>query len=141
MRLCAAILLIITFVACKGKPAAKAALPKKELPETMTATVANGTQTAELYVNKGYRPAHIKAKAGMPLELHVFRTKKEGCGGTLVIKDAKVVQELTDDAWITVKVPALPPGKHRFSCGMNMYDGEIEIEGAPAGVVGASGAR
>lgn len=75
----------------------------------------------------GYDPSEIEAHVGEPLTLVVTRTSDEGCGEVLVIAAHDVERELPLDEPVEITITPARPGRLRFSCGMDMYDGAIVV--------------
>lgn len=87
----------------------------------------HGDQVVEIVVDRGYRPQSIVARAGMPLRLVFHRRDDDPCADRIVFSAPHVDRRLARDAATTIVLPAQPPGKIRFTCGMGRYHGQIEL--------------
>jgi sulfite exporter TauE/SafE/plastocyanin domain-containing protein len=85
------------------------------------------SQSMTMRVAGGYDPAVIGVKAGVPLSLRVVRNEQNACSKYLVFPDLGINQALPDNGTLTVKVPPLPAGTYRFTCGMNMLSGSLVV--------------
>jgi hypothetical protein len=73
----------------------------------------------------GYEPGTVRASAGRPIVLTVG--KGEGCAAGFLIPKLGVDKDNSRGP-ITVNLGTVPPGKYRFSCGMEMVSGTLIVE-------------
>ncbi len=96
-------------------------------PAPAVATKA-AVQKATIQVDEGgYSPANITVAAGKPVELTFVGGKSIGCGNTLVFPDLGIKKTLTPNGKTVVRFTPAKSGQMRFTCGMNMYRGQITI--------------
>lgn len=84
-------------------------------------------QVADITVRGGYRPAAIRAQAGVPLRIVFHRDDDDHCTERVVFSEPRLDRRLTAAGSTTVDLPARPPGEIRFTCGMGRYRGRIEV--------------
>jgi hypothetical protein len=90
------------------------------------AVSSGGVQRISIDVSQGFfNPTVIDATAGVPLEIAFGQG--EGCVSAVLIPDFGVSQDLTRGGAV-VKLPAMTPGEHSFSCGMRMQFGKIVVK-------------
>lgn len=87
-------------------------------------------QVAEVTVRGGYRPAVIRARAGVPLRLVFERQDADHCTERIVFSEPRLDRRLVAGGRTTIDLPAQPPGRIRFTCGMGRYRGRIEFVAA-----------
>lgn len=73
----------------------------------------------------GYDPSTLTAKAGTPIQLTV--AQGEGCAAGFLIPQLGIAADNTTGPAI-VKLPALKPGRYRFTCGMEMVEGRLVVQ-------------
>lgn len=93
-------------------------------PIAGSATVQDGVQRITVDASSGFNPNAIKLKAGVPAEI-TFENGG-GCTAQVVSDDLKFSEDLSQGPK-TVKLPALEAGTYKFSCGMQMQFGTIEV--------------
>lgn len=77
--------------------------------------------------SEGYSPAKIEAKAGEQLTLRVTRKTKSECLSEIVIPSLGVRKALPIDVPVDIPVKVDQPGEIKFSCGMGMVSGKINV--------------
>lgn len=96
----------------------------------------SGVQTVEIAVHGGYRPAAIRARAGVPLRVVFQRDDDDVCSERVVFSAPRLDRRLVPSGTTTVELPAQPAGEIRFTCGMGLYRGHIElVDRMPASIV------
>ena len=88
---------------------------------------ASGGQSVEIAVHGGYRPAVIRARAGMPLRVVFRRDDDDACSERVVFSAPRLDRRLSPSGTTIVDLPAQPAGEIRFTCGMGRYRGHIEL--------------
>jgi len=97
---------------------------------------AGGGQTVEIAVHGGYRPAAIRARAGVSLRIVFRRDDDDACSERVVFSAPRLDRRLAPSGATTVDLPAQPAGEIRFTCGMGRYRGRIElVEGERRSIV------
>lgn len=92
-----------------------------------------GHQVVEIVVDRGYHPATILARAGIPLRLVFRRVDDDPCTERVVFSTPRLDRRLAAAGLTTVELPAQSPGDVRFTCGMGRYRGRIAF-GEPRGL-------
>jgi plastocyanin domain-containing protein len=86
-------------------------------------------QVVEIAVTgKGFVPAAVKVKAGIPVKLVVTRKTERTCATEIVIKDYGVNQPLPLDQAVEVTFTPKKAGSVRYACGMDMIAGVLTVE-------------
>jgi hypothetical protein len=88
---------------------------------------AGGRQLVEITVHGGYRPAAVRARAGIPLRIVFRRDDDDACSERVVFSAPRIDRRLALASSTTVDLPAMPAGEIRFTCGMGRYRGRIEL--------------
>jgi plastocyanin domain-containing protein len=85
-------------------------------------------RTIELAVTEnGFEPARVKVTRGVPLKLVVTRKTDETCAKEIVIPDENITAELPLGKPVTLSFTPSRSGAIRYSCGMNMITGVLEV--------------
>jgi plastocyanin domain-containing protein len=79
-------------------------------------------------VDRGYRPATVSVKSGQPVELTFVREEQSGCGGLVQLPTLGLKRSLEPGAKTVVKFTPKKPGTIPFTCGMNMYKGQVVVK-------------
>jgi hypothetical protein len=87
----------------------------------------SGQQVVAITVLRGFRPASIRAVAGLPLRIVFRREDDDACSERVVFSAPRLDRRLAARGATTVDLPAQPPGEIRFTCGMGRYRGRIEL--------------
>ncbi len=75
----------------------------------------------------GFEPWRVRAVRGKPLTLVVTRTTDETCATEIVIADAGIEAPLPLGKPVTVTFTPVRTGELRYSCGMKMFQGVIDV--------------
>ena len=94
-----------------------------------------GRQVVEVIVDRGYHPAAIIARAGVPLRLVFRRDDQDACSERVVFSSPHLDRHLAPAGTTTIDLPAQPPGEVRFTCGMGRYRGRIELTAGPPSIL------
>lgn len=97
--------------------AAKAA-PKK---------AAGVVQKATVVIDGGYSPAKLNVKAGRPVQLTFVRKGTDGCGEVVQFPSLKLKRTLKKGEKTTVTFTPTKSGPLHFTCGMEMYRGQLVV--------------
>jgi plastocyanin domain-containing protein len=76
----------------------------------------------------GFVPQEVTYKKGRPLKLAFVRTDAENCGSEVVFKSLNITKKLPVGEVVTVDIPTDREGVITFTCGMNMYKGQIVVQ-------------
>ena len=104
-----------------GPPATPAAVAA---PDRGGATVQEVVVRAE---PRAYRPNSIQFKAGQPGRLKVVTGQQVGCTSAFTIPGLGIERAIPRNGETVVDIPTDKPGRLRFTCGMGMYSGTIEV--------------
>lgn len=74
-----------------------------------------------------YSPSALTARAGIPTELIVRTKNTQGCTRSIVMSQFGVQRLLPATGDTRIELGRLDPGTYRYSCGMGMYGGSIEV--------------
>jgi plastocyanin domain-containing protein len=87
-----------------------------------------GSVRHEITVDQdGYHPARVEARAGEPVTLVFRRTSEEGCGEELVIPEHDIRRDLPLGEPVEVTFTPTHAGSIAFTCGMDMYRGDVVV--------------
>lgn len=89
----------------------------------------DGSQVVDITVAGGYQPRSIVARAGAPLRLVFHRRDDETCADRVIFSSPRMERRLAPRADTTIVLPPQVPGVIRFTCGMGLYRGQIELTG------------
>lgn len=97
-------------------------------PSALNQPAAQAEQTARILVTeKGFEPAHVTLKAGIPARLTFVRTTDGTCAKEVVVSSLNIRRELPLNAPVDI---GLTPsrGDIGFVCGMGMFKGTVSAE-------------
>ena len=95
---------------------------------TKAAKQANNTQTATVEINgKGFDPASLKLKAGVPAKVTFVRKTDEGCAKEVVLKEYNINRALPLNEPVTIEFTPRK-GEFTFACAMGMLKGKLIVE-------------
>lgn len=90
---------------------------------------AQGVQKVTVRVeNAGYTPSSVAVKAGKPVELTFVLGKNPGCGQVVQLPALGVKRTLKAGEKSVVKFTPKKTGSLAFTCGMNMYKGQVVVK-------------
>ncbi len=93
-----------------------------------TTAVTKGT--VPITVENGvYSPAQVRVEAGEPIILSFVRKDSSPCSAIVQFDELGLSEELPLNKAREIKFESLTPGKYAFSCQMQMYRGELIVEG------------
>lgn len=92
------------------------------------AQTSGDSQTAEITVSGGYTPSRIQLKKGMPAKLIFVRKDTSSCFDEVVLPDFGIKTKLPVGQPFTVVLTPTTAGNFKYSCGMNMFHGEIIVK-------------
>jgi RND family efflux transporter MFP subunit len=100
-----------------------------EVPSASTAADPAGqkeVQTAKIAVTeKGFEPARVSLRAGVPARLTIVRTTDKTCATEIVFPALKLKRELPLKQPVVIEFTPPRSGEIAFACGMNMLSGVI----------------
>jgi plastocyanin domain-containing protein len=78
--------------------------------------------------SRGFEPATIRLKAGIPIVLVVTRTTDRTCATELVIQERRIRRALPLKRAVEIRLGPEKAGRLRFACGMDMVSGTLVVE-------------
>jgi len=99
----------------------------KPKPVVVEATQVGGLQTAKIVVDGGYSPRVIRLKQGVPAKLSFLRKDPSACLEEIIVPEFGIHQKLELNKSYEVTVNPDKPGRYKYSCGMEMIFGTIEV--------------
>jgi len=101
---------------------------KTSTPVAAPPVGADGIQRIVIDVgDNGYSPSSVTARAGAPTELTMRTAGTRGCTRVLVMSSFGVQKVLPPTGDTRIALGELKPGTYRWTCGMGMYGGSIEV--------------
>jgi plastocyanin domain-containing protein len=97
-------------------------------PKTKQAQSIQGLQEVNITVDGGYEPGFIVVKSGQPVRLNFLRKDPNSCLEKVLFPDFHIAQDLPLNQVATVEFTPQNLGKFPFTCGMNMFRGEVEVQ-------------
>jgi plastocyanin domain-containing protein len=95
---------------------------------TKAAKQATNTQTATVEINsKGFDPASLKLKAGVPAKVTFVRKTDEGCAKEVVLKEYNINRALPLNEPVVIEFTPRK-GEFTFACAMGMLKGKLIVE-------------
>ena len=87
-------------------------------------------QTAKIVVSeRGFDPATLTLRAGVPAHLTFIRTTDKTCGEEVVFPSLKIRKDLPVNEPVIIELPPTKTGrKIAFACGMDMFRGTIVVQ-------------
>jgi plastocyanin domain-containing protein len=101
--------------------------------QATTAKPDRGVQTVSIEVDNGYDPDRITVNAGEPVRLEFFRKDPNSCLEKVLIPDFEIARDLPLDRVTVIELTPQQPGTYQFTCGMNMFRGELEVRASSPG--------
>jgi plastocyanin domain-containing protein len=100
-----------------------------QAPAAPAARAARVEQRVKVRVtSRGFEPATIRLKAGVPAVLVVTRMTDRTCATELVIRERGIRQTLPLRRAVEIRLGPEKAGRLRFACGMDMIAGTLVIE-------------
>ena len=97
-------------------------------PQASAPTEKPREQAARIVLNeKGYQPASIQLRAGIPARLTFVRQVEATCGTEIVLAAYGIKKELPLNQPVTVDFTPAKTGEFSFACGMNMLKGKLVV--------------
>ncbi len=86
-------------------------------------------QTARVLVTeKGYQPASLTLKNGVPARVTFVRTTDATCATSVLLPDYKVTKALPLNKPVVVAFTPKKSGTYAFTCGMKMFKGKVVVK-------------
>ncbi|HEY9849127.1 MAG TPA: cupredoxin domain-containing protein [Leptolyngbyaceae cyanobacterium] len=97
-------------------------------PKSKKATASGGIQEVTVTVDGGYEPSRIVVQAGQPVRFNFHRQDPSSCLEQVLIPDFHIAADLPVNAVTSVEFTPTKAGIYLFTCGMNMFRGQIIVE-------------
>lgn len=123
---CLSLALVFGLSAASAASAARQAAPPQSAPAQ--ADEANRQEFTITASDKGFDPAVITLKKGVPARLTFIRTSDKTCATEVVIPAYKVKKELPLDAKVSIQFTPQDSGDVGFACGHNMFKGTLVVQ-------------
>jgi RND family efflux transporter MFP subunit len=89
---------------------------------------AAATQTATIAVTeKGYEPATVSLRAGVPARITFVRTTDKTCGTEIVFPSLNIQRALPLNEPVVIEIAPSRTGDIAFTCAMNMLHGTLAV--------------
>jgi hypothetical protein len=89
---------------------------------------ANNSQNVTILVSaRGYKPASVRLRRGIPAQLTFIRTVEQSCGREIVVPDYGINKPLPLNTPVIVTLTPNKYGRIKFTCGMGMFRGELVV--------------
>lgn len=93
-----------------------------------SSTTATGAVRHAVTVDsEGFHPDKIQATAGQPVTLALTRTTDKTCATEVVVPDYNKKKELPLNQTVELTFTPKKAGDIKFSCGMEMFTGVVEV--------------
>jgi hypothetical protein len=97
-------------------------------PKAQKTESQQGIQSLNITVDGGYEPSHLVVQSGQLVRLNFLRKDSNSCLEKVLFPDFQIAQDLPLNQSIKIEFTPKIPGKYFFTCGMNMFRGEIEVQ-------------
>jgi hypothetical protein len=77
---------------------------------------------------KGFEPARVSVRAGVPARLTFVRTTDATCATEVAIPSLNITRELPLNEPVTIELKPAKSGEISFACGMNMFSGTLVVQ-------------
>lgn len=110
-------------------------------PKTQKAKASGGVQEITVTVDGGYDPSQIVVQAGQPVRLNFHRTDPNSCLEEVKLPDFHIARNLPMNQTTAIEFTPQKPGNYEFTCGMNMFRGNIQVNPASAATTSAKASK
>ena len=76
---------------------------------------------------KGYEPAELKLRLGVPARVTFVRETNNTCGTEVILPEYDIERALPLDEPVVIEFTPQKSGEFVFTCGMNMLKGRLVI--------------
>ncbi|ELR96665.1 cupredoxin domain-containing protein [Gloeocapsa sp. PCC 73106] len=97
-------------------------------PHSQKAETKQGIQEITITVDGGYEPNQVVVNVGQPVRLNFYRKDPNSCLEEVRFPDFRIAQKLTLNQVTPIEFTPDKPGIYTFSCGMNMFQGQVKVE-------------
>lgn len=104
-----------------------ASLPPAGTPDSATPSDGSPQRLVVDVGDSSYTPSSLMAKAGSPVQLVLRTDNTVGCTRSIVVPQLNLEESLPETGETVLDLGTLKPGNLRFTCGMGMYSGSIQV--------------
>jgi hypothetical protein len=104
-----------------------ASLPPNGTPESATPSDGSPQRLLVDVGDSSYTPSSLMARAGSPVQLVLRTDNTVGCTRSIVVPQLNLEESLPETGETVLDLGTLKPGNLRFTCGMGMYSGSIQV--------------
>ncbi len=97
------------------------------MTEIVKASLENGIQKIRIRAEKGYHPAHIQLRKGIPAEITFHRATPSNCYKEILFEEEGILEPIGVDEEKVIRFTPQELGEHEFSCGMKMQKGSYTV--------------
>lgn len=97
------------------------------MTEIVKASLENGVQKIRITADKGYHPAHIQLKKGVPAEITFHRATPSNCYKEILFEEEGILEPIGVDEEKVIRFTPQELGQYEFSCGMKMQKGSYTV--------------
>ena len=76
---------------------------------------------------KGYQPAELKLRLGVPARVTFVRETEATCGTEVVLPEYDIERTLPLNELVVIEFTPQKSGEFAFACGMNMVKGKLVV--------------
>lgn len=90
---------------------------------------SNGPKEIHVTANgDGFTPARVSFRQGQPAVLVIKRTEEATCATEAIFVETGLKYELPLNEEVRINIPTERAATFHYACGMNMYQGEVEVK-------------
>jgi plastocyanin domain-containing protein len=120
---------LLSLAACANEPKSSGAATVPAAETTTSPTQPSNIRTVDIKISGGeYIPAAVTVAPGQPVRLNFTRDEKPTCGDTVVFPDLNIRKDVPVNQVVSVDLTPSQAGNVRFTCGMNMMQGNIVVQ-------------
>jgi plastocyanin domain-containing protein len=97
-------------------------------PKAQKTESQQGIQSLNITVDGGYEPSHLVVQSGQLVRLNFLRKDPNSCLEKVLFPDFQIAHDLPLNQSVKIEFTPKILGKYSFTCGMNMFRGEIEVQ-------------
>ncbi len=97
-------------------------------PKSQKAQSKQGIQEVTITVDGGYEPSQVVVNTLQRVRLNFYRKDPSSCLEEIRFPDFHIAQELPLNQVTPIEFTPNQPGTYTFTCGMNMFRGEVKVE-------------
>lgn len=110
-------------------------------PKIQQAKASGDWQEITVTVDGGYDPSQILVQVGQPVRLNFHRTDPNSCLEEVKLPDFHIARNLPVNQTTVIEFTPQKPGNYEFTCGMNMFRGNIQVNPASAATASAKASK